>query len=93
MRYQTFSNLQLRKLLKKSFHSIHLDLRDTSEGNLPLVSVCITPPVLMFKKASITFSNLQDFKTWLLQDKNRFHFTEVMVDNLDGDSVHLHKLW
>ena len=30
MNYQTFSNLQFRPLLKKSFHSIHIDLRDTS---------------------------------------------------------------
>ena len=29
MNYQPFSNLQLRPLLKNSFHSIHLDLRDT----------------------------------------------------------------
>ena len=27
MNYQTFSNLQFRPLLKKSFHSIHIDLR------------------------------------------------------------------
>ena len=26
MNYQTFSNLQFRPLLKKSFHSIHIDL-------------------------------------------------------------------
>ena len=30
MNYQTFSNLQFRPLLKNSFHSNHLDLRDTS---------------------------------------------------------------
>ena len=30
MNYQTFSNLQFRLLLKKSFHVIHIDLRDTS---------------------------------------------------------------
>ena len=29
MSYQTFSNIQFRSLLKKLFHSIHLDLRDT----------------------------------------------------------------
>ena len=28
MNYQTFSNLQFRPLLKNSFHSIHIDLRD-----------------------------------------------------------------
>ena len=30
MNYQTLSNLQFRPLLKKFFHSIHIDLRDTS---------------------------------------------------------------
>ena len=30
MNYQTFSNPQIRPLLKNSFHSIHSDLRDTS---------------------------------------------------------------
>ena len=30
MNYQTFSNLQFKPLLKNSFHSIHIDLRDTS---------------------------------------------------------------
>ena len=30
MNYQTFSNFQFRRLLKNSFHRIHIDLRDTS---------------------------------------------------------------
>ena len=30
MNYEKFSNLQFRPLLKNSFHSIHIDLRDTS---------------------------------------------------------------
>ena len=38
MDYQTFSNLQFRPLLKNSFHSIHIDLRDTSGGKN---TVCI----------------------------------------------------
>ena len=52
MNYQTFSNLQFRPLLKNSFHSIHLDLRDTSDEKIPFVSVGITRSVLMFRKAS-----------------------------------------
>ena len=34
MNYQTFSNLQFRPLLKNSFHSIHIDLRNTSAENI-----------------------------------------------------------
>ena len=52
MNYQTFSNLQFRPLLKNSFHSIHIALRDTSGEKKPLVSVGITRPILMFRKAS-----------------------------------------
>ena len=52
MNYQTISNLQFRPLLKTSFHSIHIDLRDTSGQKLPFVSVGITRLVLMFRKVS-----------------------------------------
>ena len=52
MNYQTFSNLQFRPLLKNSFHSIHIDLRDTSGENIPFVSVGITRIVLMNRKVS-----------------------------------------
>ena len=52
MNYQTFSNLQFRPLLKKAFHSIHIDLRDTSGEKIPFVSVGITPLVLMFREVS-----------------------------------------
>ena len=52
MNYQTFINLQFRRLLKNSFHSIHIDLRDTSGKKIPLVSVGITRLFLMFRKVS-----------------------------------------
>ena len=52
MNFQTFSNLQFRPLLKNSFHSIHIDLRDTSGEKIPFVSVSITRLVLMFRKVS-----------------------------------------
>ena len=52
MNYQTFSNLQFRQLLKNSFNSIHIDLKDTSGEKLSFVSVGITRLDLMFRKAS-----------------------------------------
>ena len=52
LNYQIFSNLQFRALLKNSPHSIHIDLKDTSGGNVPFVSVCIIRLILMFRKAS-----------------------------------------
>ena len=52
MNYQTFSNLQFRPLLKISFQSIHIDLRDTSGKKIPFVSVGITRLVLVFRKVS-----------------------------------------
>ena len=39
MNYQTFSNFQFERLLKNSFQSIQIDLRDTSGGKIPFVSV------------------------------------------------------
>ena len=50
--YQTFNNLQFRPLLKNSFHSIHIDLRDPTGEKFPFVSVGITRLVLMFRKVS-----------------------------------------
>ena len=52
MNYQTFSNLQFRTLLQIFFHSIHIDLGDTSGEKIPFISVGITRLVLMFRKAS-----------------------------------------
>ena len=52
MNYQTYSNLQFRPLLKNSFHSIHIDLRDTCGEKIPFVSVGIIRLVLMFRKVS-----------------------------------------
>ena len=52
LNYQTFSHLQFRALLKNSPHSNHIDLKNTSGGNIPFVSVCITRFVLMFREAS-----------------------------------------
>ena len=52
LNYHTFSNLQFRPLLKNSFHSIHIDLRDISYEKTPFVSFGITRLVLMFRKVS-----------------------------------------
>ena len=52
MNYQTFTNLQFRPLLKNSFHSIHIDMRDPSGEKIPFLSVGITCLVLMFRKTS-----------------------------------------
>ena len=64
MNYQTFSNLQFRPLLKNSFHSIHIDVRDASGEKVPFVYVGITRLVLMFRKSS----NIHFKPKKLLQD-------------------------
>ena len=53
MNYQTFSNLQFRPLLKNPFHSIHIDLRDTSGEKIPFETFGITRLVLVFRKTCI----------------------------------------
>ena len=52
MNCQTFSNLQIRPLLKKSFRNKHIDLRDASGEKILFVSVGITRLVLMFRRVS-----------------------------------------
>ena len=54
MNYQKFNNLQFRPLLKKIFHIIHIDLRETSFEKTAIVSVGGTRLVLMFREASNT---------------------------------------
>ena len=52
MNSQTFSNLQIRPVLKNFFHSMHIDLRDTSVDKMPFLSGGITSLVLKFRKSS-----------------------------------------
>ena len=52
MNYQSFTNLQFKKLLKNSFHSIKIELRDTTGQKILFVSVGITRVVLLFRKIS-----------------------------------------
>ena len=69
MTYQTFSNLQFRPLLKNSFHSIHIGLRDTSGEKVPFVSVGITRLFWCLERCPTFVSNTYDTTRWLLQDK------------------------
>ena len=48
MNYQNFANLQFEKILKNSFHSIKLELRDPYGEKVPFNSVGVTRAVLMF---------------------------------------------
>ena len=50
LNYQTFSNLQLRPLLKTYFHSFNNDLRDTSCEKISFVYVATTRLVIMFRR-------------------------------------------
>ena len=72
MNYQTYSKLQFRPLFKNSFHSIHIDLRDTSaEKNTFCIcryhSSCFD--VQNSEKPPTFISNLIDVTRWLLQEK------------------------
>ena len=52
MNYQSSTNLQFKKLLKNSFHSIKIELRDSTGEKTPFVSVAITRIVLLIRKNS-----------------------------------------
>ena len=67
--YQTFSSLQFRPLIKKSFRSLHIDLRNTS-GKKHFVYLLVSLVLFWCLEKSRTFiSNLKDVTRWLLQDK------------------------
>ena len=55
MNYHSFKNQQIKKLLKNSFHSIKIELRDTTGAKTPFLSVGITRVVLLFRKISNHF--------------------------------------
>ena len=78
MNYQTFSNLQFRRLLKNSFHSIHIDLRDTSGEKYAFVSVGITRLVLMCTKVSDIHLYQSYCVKWLHQTLLNFPATKVL---------------
>ena len=52
MNYQNFPNLQFKKILKISYHSIKLELRHSYGEKVPFNSVGVTRAVLMFRKTS-----------------------------------------
>ena len=52
MNYQNFPNLQFKKILKNSFHSIKLELQNSYGEKVPFNSVGVTRAVLMFRKIS-----------------------------------------
>ena len=54
MNYHSFSNLQFTPRLKKFFHSVHIDLKNTSGEKKHFVAVGISRFLLMFRKTSNT---------------------------------------
>ena len=59
---QIFPNLQFKKILKNSFHSIKLELRDSYGEKVPFNSVGVTRAVLMFRKILKIISRLKTVK-------------------------------
>ena len=88
---QTFSNLQFRLLLKKSFHSIHIDLRDTSGEKILFVSIVINCFFWCLEKPPTSIFNEKDIARWSLQENYRFFSIEVLVDSVVGDPVLFHQ--
>ena len=73
MNYHPFSNLQFRPLLKNSFHSIHIDLRDTSGHKNTLLYLSVS--LVLFwcsEKPPAFISNLKDTTRWLLKTSRDF---------------------
>ena len=78
MNYQTFSNLEFKPLLKNSFHSIHIDLRDTSGEKIPFVSVGITRLLLIIRKvSSIHFLHIRYYKLVASRQAENLYYRAV----------------
>ena len=92
MNYQAFSKLQFKPLPKTSFHSNHIDLRDTSGEKYPLSLPVSFVLFRCLKPLPTCISNLKDVTRWLLQDQWRLNSIVVLVNNSGASSVHLHKL-
>ena len=92
MNYQTITKLQLRRLVEKTFHSVHIDLRDISGEKIPFVSVGIPRFVSMFRKAcNFHFSPKRRYKM-VASRQIEVSFYKILVGNLKKDSVHSQKL-
>ena len=67
--YQTFSNLQFRPLLKTSFHSIHIDWRNTISENAHSSCRYHSSCFDVLEKLPTFSFNKKDITSWLLHDK------------------------
>ena len=94
MEYQIFSNRQFRPLLKNYFHRFHIDFSDTSGKKK--YAFHLSASLFLFwciKKPPEFISNLDDVTRWLLQDKERFHSVEVLLDNVNGVRYTFKRYW
>ena len=91
MKYQTFSNLQFRPLLKFFFIVFTLTW-ETRAVKKKLLYLSVSLVLFWSSEKTPPFnSNLKDVRRWLLYDKYKIHSLEVLFDNGDWDEVALHK--
>ena len=83
MNYQSFIKSQFKKLLKNSFHSINIELRDSTGEKIPFVSVGITRMVLLFRKISKNLFCFKIHTKWLLKSQQISVFVEDMQGNVE----------
>ena len=69
MNCQTFSNLQVRPLLKNSLHNVHIDPRDTYGEKNPLYLSVLLGFFWCLRRCPTFISNTYGTTRWLLQDK------------------------
>ena len=91
MNSRTFSNLQYRTLLK-IFFIVFTMTWETQTVNKSFLYLSVSLVLFWCPEKPPTFiSHLKHVTRWLLQNKYNFQSIEVLVDNVDGDSAHLHK--
>ena len=92
LKYQSVSKLQLRLVLKRSFHSIHKNLRVTSGEKIHQVSVGITRFLLIFRRTFNKIFFKKYAESWLFEVKQSFCSMKVSVDGVERELLCLQKL-
>ena len=86
MNYQNIPNLQIKQILKNSFHSIKLELRGSYGEKVPFNSVGVTRAVLMFRRASDNHFSIKVYKKWL---QTVIYVIFVVIQDKGGEDLEL----
>ena len=89
---QSLRNLQFDHCTFFS-HFVHIYSTHTSAEQTLCASVGNLQLVLLLGKPLTSSYNNKDAERWLVQDRWSFYSLEVLVNSVEGFSMHLHTIW